>query len=52
MELKDFKAFIRGKREYENERFTKRYSLVTKGFFGIMRQPYNIRNIRERLDVL
>lgn len=50
MELKDFKDIIRGKRDFENERFSKFNALLTKGFFGIQKVPYSISSIRQRLD--
>ena len=50
MELQDFKDIIRGKRDFENTRFTKFNSLLKKGFFGIQKVPYSISSIRQRLD--
>jgi hypothetical protein len=50
MSLEDFRDYIRGKRKYENESFSKFGMYVNKGFHGIIYRPYEIRVIRERLD--
>lgn len=46
----DFKDIIRGKTRFWNERFTKLFSLVDRGFFGIKIAPYEIKTLLERLD--
>ena len=50
MGLAEFRELIRGRKEFTNERFSKMYSLVNKGFFGIQITPYEIHTILERLD--
>lgn len=50
MSVTEFRELIRGRKDFVNERFTKMYSLVDKGFFGIQFTPYEFNQILERLD--
>lgn len=46
----DFREIVRGKTRFWNERFSKLFSLVDRGFFGIKVVPYEIKTLLERLD--
>jgi len=50
MDLSNFREIIRGRRDFQNTRFTKLHTLVNRGFFGIQITPYVISNILQRLD--
>lgn len=50
MNLEDFRGVIRGSKKFENKRFSKMNALVNRGFHGIQTVPYELRNIKERLD--
>jgi hypothetical protein len=50
MDLDSFRGVIRGENEFVNKRFSRLGAFINKGFHGIMYVPYEIKNIRERLD--
>lgn len=50
MTVTEFRELIRGRKDFINERFSRMYSLVDKGFFGIQVTPYEFNKILERLD--
>ena len=50
MTLSDFRDIVRGKSKFYNTRFSRMNSLITKGFFGLQKVPYEIKTILERLD--
>lgn len=50
MTLNDFRGVIRGENKFNNRRFSRFNSLVNRGFHGIQIVPYELKNIRERLD--
>jgi hypothetical protein len=51
MDLDMFRGVLRGSNTFENQRFSKFNSLITRGFHGIQTVPYMLKNIRGRLDV-
>lgn len=50
MDLNHFRGVIRGDKHFSNQRFSRFNSLVNRGFHGIQVVPYELKNIRERLD--
>ena len=50
MSLEDFKGIIRGSNKFVNKRFSRFNALVNRGVHGIQNVPFELKNIRERLD--